>query len=882
MYSSVEFRQLRELINEEILRRGSYKWWDPLTVPAVGEDRRAPLTIPVPDKKGTQMQINEKTYTINNPSEGSIESTRNINYPAHDENPGGKPPAHRTTHDTSALKFDAKELRNYIVGLAKIKDINLYYGRDEVPWTSFRDPQCIEDVLIDAQKSERNRPLASSDISPSKNDPNKNTKTHKNPNYPASHLVTYPKSGGEYVMPSGESDGEEVKKYEGLGPRNFYDDYGASPGDINYHPLNPFVSEYVDRSGRDEGEYRDKFVLHKEGGIPSSTFGTNPRNPNPGSSYKARAVTGGVIGACNVACTGLCYQTCDSECSESCATTCWNRCGESCTSTCGNICTGCNTMCYTSCRTKCQSVTGYSCIKAGAKTVKIYTTGGQEGVYAKNNIETTTYSCNGCAYSCQFYPNKKTECWDSGCMGKCFTSCTTYCSATCFGGCIDNANENTGAYKTGIGRGCSSNCTVNCIGLCQGVCEGYCIQTCWHACKATCSDNCSWKCFTNCGSNCANKCKNGCGGCSSCEGSCEGHNSKSGGCVGCGTEAGCTATCQHDCNTNCIGWGCRSVCGTGDAGACEANCRINCMTTSCTAQCSEACSSWCTQCVNTCGIQCGACTSQCSTGCTANCNITCSEKCAHNCTLNCVMTCSEACGGCSNLCYSCVGLCIGVCSVKCEQSCSSCTNQCGWWCDSTCNRYCFNDCDNRCINTCSGSCATYLESNTTSSLAGPERDPTAEGYIYPHPENRFEEQDSFRFYTKQVKPPKPVVEPTLIEVGIDDDNNFYVTGLGEFGYVTHQTTLHGGVYNLDESTGKITINAAMIPGVVHTMLPNPDEGGSIFIAVLYKDPSFHFDDEDITVKIPFGFSTIPPIHDKDGNIIVIIERDKFLLPGEEE
>ena len=1053
LYSNTEFTDLKRRLNQEIQRRGTYSWWDPLTLPSVGEDRTPPLTLP---DEGSRMQISEFTYSINNPSEGSIERTRNILYPAQGENPAGELPSD-SAPSTSAAQLNVDELKNFLVGLAKIQDINLFYGRDEIPNLAFRNPQGILDALENAERSELNRPLAESDLSPVKNDPNGGMMNGRHPAFPiilymgntdqVSFNITipeweleveypenydgpeftmengyfiatgedymvrrlqmregqlvitnefmtnehpefrillpdgylimsasdtyngpgfkiedgwlfaelasgdtskfkledgciifsdqysdmklhieYPMENGMYVMPSGEHDGEEAIPAEGLGPTNFYDDYGATPGDGDYHPYNQFVSPEVHRDWEDQDHNRNPNVtVVLEGGIPSTRFGKNPRNPQVGNPYRSRPVYGGVKGACNVACTGLCYITCDNQCSESCFTTCWARCGNACTSTCGNACTGCSTMCYTSCKTKCENSTGYACVKAGAKAVKITGTGGVKGTYAANEVKVITHTCIGCSYSCQFYPNKKTECWDAGCMGKCFTSCNTACSTSCFGGCIDNTSNNDGTYKGGSGRGCSAGCTINCVGICEGVCQGYCVQSCWYACKASCSDNCEYACSTSCGSGCANGCTRENTGATDC-----GH--------------GCSANCKQDCNSNCIGWGCRAICGIDTAGACESNCRLNCMGTACTALCSDACTVQCSTCINTCGWQCGVCSSQCSTGCTQACNITCTESCSHNCSDNCVHSCTEECGGCSNLCYSCVGMCIGICAVKCENGCSNCTNTCGYWCDSSCSRDCAMNCSTFCISTCSGSCATFLRSETTM-VNGAERAPTAEGFEYPHPKNRWEERESF-IIMRDVEPPyKEEVDRShiLVEVGFDQDRMLYVHTPGELGYVMKQTTLHGGVYTIDQETGEITINEEMLPGAVEVNQPNIDQGGAIFLIVLYTGESHYpefkveFPEGDLTVKnpecyggpgftleqgclyitgidgevsryelvngnmiihdpiknieikeenievtIPFGYETFYPIKDKDGNIIIIIQRDPFLLPEDDE
>ena len=878
-YSNIDFINLKERLNKEILRRSTYKWWDPLAKPTVGQDKSSPLSIP---NIGDRMLVDDRTYTINNPSEGSLEPTRNIYYIEHGENPAGKESKNNNSvPDTSASKFNVDEIRNMLIGLAKIQDINLFYGRDEVEYTAFRDPSGIEEALIAAENSILNKPLHESDNSPIINDPNGGIKDHKSNNWPNEKFnVTYPIEDGIYVMSSGEYDGEELDTFDGLGPNNFYDDYGAKPGDSNFHPYNRYVSPGINRNWNDQDNNRNTVVTRvKYGGLSSNRFGHNPRNPQQGEEFRSRPVYGGVITNCNSACTGLCYTTCDNECSQSCTTTCWSRCGNACTSSCGNQCTGCSSMCYSSCKTKCENSTGYSCVTAGAKTIKITTTGGTNGIPAQNKIEVTTYSCEGCSYSCQFYPNKKTECWDSGCMGKCFISCTNSCSTSCYGGCIDNASQEGISYRTGKGRGCDGGCTVNCVGACEGVCTGYCVQTCWHACQQKCSDNCSWKCTTYCGSGCASTCMQTCTGCTNnCSGSCTDISTRHA-CNGCSFEGGCSSTCKLDCNGSCMNNGCKSMCGTDGGNACEANCRMNCSGTSCTAMCSDACSDKCTTCVNSCGWQCGACSSNCSTGCTQECNITCTATCEHSCETNCVQSCSEECGACSSLCYSCTGMCIGVCSVRCENGCSSCANQCTWWCDTTCNTACFSTCDNTCIQTCISSCVSFLESKTTFT-SGPDRDPTSEGYIYPHPENRWQERESFKIIRDIPRPiyEEPVVEQTLIFITLDKDKNLAITCPDNLKYIIKQNSTTGGIYAIDEY-GNVIIDEEMLPGIIES---NNDDNGNIYTIIFFKNNDIKFTNNDVSSKLPFGFELYPLIKDGYGNSLVIVKRDEFLHPVEGE
>ena len=190
VYSNTEFTELRKRINAEILRRGSYKWWNPLTTPAVGEDRTSPMSVPYNENA---IPVDEKTYTINNPSEGSIVRTRNIEYPAHGENPGGQDPnLVGNVPDTSAAQVNVDELRNYIAGLSQIRDINLFYGMEEVDRTAFRDANGIEEVLSAAEKDRRNALLHLSDNSYKKIDPH----TGKE--------VSYFYEKDKFVMPSGE------------------------------------------------------------------------------------------------------------------------------------------------------------------------------------------------------------------------------------------------------------------------------------------------------------------------------------------------------------------------------------------------------------------------------------------------------------------------------------------------------------------------------------------------------------------------------------------------------------------------------------------------------------------------------------------------------
>ena len=728
-YSNKEFTEIRNRINAEILRRGGFAWLNPLSSPKVGCDRTPPLS--VPDSDQVRIPVDDLTYTINESSEGSIVPTRNIHYPKHGENPAGQ--AYSETGpepSTSAALLTVDEMKNFIVGLSRINDINLFYGRDEKAGTAFRDPNGIEDLLSRAEQDKlhiqartgytRVDPYTgeivtfpdSEDVFPTTDvfdfqlndgelsldgssqasndlsieglnlvlDDNGNPGDDVLSNY----IFDLAEDGtiglrikGYQFIPSGEHDGDEFVSASGLGPTQFFDDYGASAGDGDYHPYNPAGTPVVTRKYEHLADDRSVEAVYTNefGGTHSSN--SNPRNPEDHGEYVMITPVGvgypifqGAPTTCQNVCTGLCNVSCDEMCSESCTETCTMRCGQACTSTCGNLCSGCSSLCYTSCKTKCENNTGYACVDSGAKTLSIDTSTGTP------KAVTTYHNCSGCSYSCQFYPNKKTTCWDAGCVGKCFTSCSSGCLESCMGGCIANDKEGPSDYKTGKGKGCSAACTLNCIGSCSGVCEGLCTDTCFGSCTQQCSDNCD-------------------------------------------------NTSSRSC-TDCTG-----------------SCKMNCSATSCTALCSDACSSECTTCVNTCGFQCGSCSTMCAESCENACTYECSSNCANSCSENCTQSCTDSCGGCSNLCYSCVGMCVGICAYKCKNGCSSCTNSCIYWCDNTCSQECFSNCFNTCLSTCNDSCTTGMKSDTTNT-SGPENPPTSQGYHTPNPSDRDEEQESFR------------------------------------------------------------------------------------------------------------------------------------------
>ena len=155
IYSNKDLIELRERLNKEIKRRAGFKWFDPLATPTVGEDKSSPLSFP--DTDAERVYVDDNTYTINNPSIGSIEQTKNIHYPTRGENPAGCDFEFSSNNpSSSSARFDVDELKNFIVGLSKIDDINLFYGRDEKEGTAFRDLSGISSLLESAESDKLN------------------------------------------------------------------------------------------------------------------------------------------------------------------------------------------------------------------------------------------------------------------------------------------------------------------------------------------------------------------------------------------------------------------------------------------------------------------------------------------------------------------------------------------------------------------------------------------------------------------------------------------------------------------------------------------------------------------------------------------------------
>jgi hypothetical protein len=168
-------------------------------------------------------------------------------------------------------------------------------------------------------------------------------------------------------------------------------------------------------------------------------------------------------------------------------------------------------------------------------------------------------------------------------------------------------------------------------------------------------------------------------------------------------------------------------------------------------------------------------------------------------------------------------------------------------------------------------------------IAGPDRKPTSTDYIYPNPRNRYEERESLKIfrYPSSSRVPIPPKKDPIILITFDENREFIVNVPGELGYVTKQTPIHGGIYDINKTTGEITVAVDMLPSIPEKNHLNLDGGWGVFIVELYFKEDIAITDDDIEVVMPFGFKTAPYIHLENGNIIVIIERDPFLYEEDE-
>jgi hypothetical protein len=180
--------------------------------------------------------------------------------------------------------------------------------------------------------------------------------------------------------------------------------------------------------------------------------------------------------------------------------------------------------------------------------------------------------------------------------------------------------------------------------------------------------------------------------------------------------------------------------------------------------------------------------------------------------------------------------------------------------------------------TCSGSCITFLESLTKTALPGAFRPPTAEGFAYPLPANRWEEREAFRFRFSpgdvirgEIKYPDRTY---LVKIYFDEEKHLHVETPEGIVWLIKSTTLIGGVWDIDQESGLIKVNQKQLDAILADTVLNEDGGRGIFVVMLKNNPSIPIPPDEIFVGIPWGYESLE-IMDPDHNIIVIIQERLF-------
>ena len=200
------------------------------------------------------------------------------------------------------------------------------------------------------------------------------------------------------------------------------------------------------------------------------------------------------------------------------------------------------------------------------------------------------------------------------------------------------------------------------------------------------------------------------------------------------------------------------------------------------------------------------------------------------------------------------------------------------------------------MQTCSASCIGTVVSNTKQPLPGPERPPASHGYKTPHPSNREEERESFRLIhdidkitndriirdceERRKKSPYSTIPDTKIAIKVKSNDNIRVifTDCDPIPYHIYYSTVTGGVFNIDEKTGSVSINHKALEEwaqsgytkVVKNITQKDGEDISI-IAVVLHCKNTDFTVNDVSYLRPLGYDFYTPYHTRTGDIICILQ-----------
>lgn len=727
-FSNKQFTEWREKLNKEIKRRGTFSWWDPLVLPTVGTDRKPRTILPtkreMPDETGSYVEhkvVSDQSYVVENPSTGAIEKTRNILYPSQGDNPGGQdtdgeyPAVDDNNPDswnpdpgygnpkTSATRFDQDEIRNYLLGLAKMHDIDLFHGRAEKAGVAFRDPADIGNKIEQATQDVLHEPVSSSIYT--KDDPNagvKNFCINGGPGTKISNeLVEVTETDEDdnevvrYKMPSGQYDGEEILPgHDGPDPTNFYDDYGAQVSEVNVSQLKKGTNTVT---GPESGKvlavhdaYKDpNFVATTTNSTKTTPAGSQPANgfvadqhasdipmeTLPG--FKFKQTQSGGEDAMDPASPkyGGNHPNKKDDYADTITPLTKMKDNDP------NLAFHPQNP-YVSTESTVQQVEQDNYRK---ETVTEVTEGGKDsirfGLNPRNPQRGSEYTQN--SYRTVF----------SGKKGLCHVACSGLCYLTCDSECNESCQST-----------CWNRCGDACISTCSNVCTG-CSSLCYNTCKTKCENRTGYSCIDvgaetievktygkQKGEWPKNVIKYKTHSCTGCSYSCQFYPNYRTSCTDAMCQNMCFYSCYSYCSTACYG-GCinnvsehdhstvKDPGGNGDASpqnkvskAKDENKSIDTSKTNatryktgkgqaCKGSCTADCVGSCTDaCVGTCNGKCfNSCTSSCYLTCNLTCSMTCGKACMSSCKENCTANCGED---------NCKGGCSTSCAVGCADDCT--------------------------------------------------------------------------------------------------------------------------------------------------------------------------------------------------------------------
>jgi hypothetical protein len=116
----------------------------------------------------------------------------------------------------------------------------------------------------------------------------------------------------------------------------------------------------------------------------------------------------------------------------------------------------------------------------------------------------------------------------------------------------------------------------------------------------------------------------------------------------------------------------------------------------------------------------------------------------------------------------------------------------------------------------------------------------------------------------------------------NDENNLVVITNDLIKYQIYSTPYVAGVYDVNKTTGEITVNDDALNELINGTLINKDGNHGLYVVKIFQNEEKSITSDMISIDLPFGLDTIGSTVDKDGNFIIIIRETVFLLESEKE